>query len=110
MTSYLVGGAGVLVGVVVALIYMLKYRSVKGKYDLLSKDDAILKKAYQKLIDDHENSVKRLENENQTLKDKNDEIRENIRTIQATCSNPVELNRAINRLFPMPKEGGEGPG
>ena len=110
MTSYLVGGAGVLLGVVVALWYMLKHRRLKGKYDILGKDYGILKKAHQKLTDDHENAVKRLENENQTLKDKNDEIRENVREIRASCNNPVELNNALNRMFPVSEEGGEGPG
>ena len=101
MTGYLVGGLGVLAGGIVALIYMLKHRSVKGKYDLLTKDYGILKKAHQKLTDDHENAVKRLENE---------KIRENVREIRASCNNPVELNNALNRMFPVSEEGGEGPG
>ena len=110
MTSYLVGGCGVLIGAVAALVYMLRYKSVKGKYDAQVKDFSLLKRAHEKLTEDHDSAVKRLENENETLKDKNDEIRESVREIRATCSNAIELNSALNLLFPLPEEGGEGPG
>jgi hypothetical protein len=110
MTGYLVGGCGVLIGAVAALVYMLRYKSVKGKYDAQVKDFSLLKRAHEKLTADHDSAVKRLENENETLKGKNDEIRERVRVIRSTCSNPVDLNDALNRLFPVLKEGGEDPG
>lgn len=104
MVPYLIGGLGLLGGVIAALIFKLRYQTLKGEFDLLSRDHGTLKEKNTKIVDDHTSEVARLNSVIDGLQTKERGLRDEVRTLMAKCSDPVTLNNQLNRLFPLPQE------
>jgi FtsZ-binding cell division protein ZapB len=100
---YLFGGVGVLGGVIVALIYVIKNRSLEKELGLLQRDHTALKEKDAKLTMDHADQVGRMQAETDGLRAKEQELNEKVRKLLSTCSDPVVLNDELNGLFPVPK-------
>lgn len=101
-----VGVIGLLAGLVYGLWYKNKYANKRREYESLKKEHQKLEDDYDQLNETHNRVSNNYRAEIQSLRNREEERREEIRILMHTCDDPVVVNDTLNRLFPpVPGEG-----